>query len=486
MKILINGFSTEVTIDFVPNLTAELNPEKCFWITEFWNSSYQSDKIKILDRVAHSNMLDNQGYKNEEALSSSLIESMYECEVVFLKMIERIEMFKGHISYDERKRSYYNQLKFWDNFIKKEKITCFISSNIPHETYDFIIYSLCKLYNIPTYSFFQIETDFVLLCTDIKKISQAPNLAIKEHHLISKNYSREDFSPRAQRVYDKYVGKANSVPFYMNKKFRKLEIATNRAIYFKRVLNKKRKPLGLFNKSTLRQIYFKLIEKRINIIKSKLLDRQYEKIAVAPDLTKPYIYVPLHYQPELTTSPIAEVFVDQHLIINILSATVPENIQLYIKEHPAQKIYGRSSKYYTDILAYKNTVLVSKTFSSKQLISNSLAIATATGTAGWEALFKEKPVLLFGNSYYAGAKGTFQIKNEKGCKKALEEIISDKKTHTVNDTLAYLKALDLTAIIGNSDAYYQSQSIYQDKNPTIEHLIASLLEKMNLSNLVNS
>ena len=38
----------------------------------------------------------------------------------------------------------------------------------------------------------------------------------------------------------------------------------------------------------------------------------------------------------MSTTPLADQFVDQFNIIEILSASVPNNVYIFVKEHPAQ------------------------------------------------------------------------------------------------------------------------------------------------------
>ena len=89
------------------------------------------------------------------------------------------------------------------------------------------------------------------------------------------------------------------------------------------------------NKSLFHLIGFNslyLIKKIINfitrtvkfiLIKSKLiksLQSYYNSLCdVNPDFEKKFIYFPLHYQPELSTSPLAEDFVNQELIVAMIS-----------------------------------------------------------------------------------------------------------------------------------------------------------------------
>ena len=57
----------------------------------------------------------------------------------------------------------------------------------------------------------------------------------------------------------------------------------------------------------------------------------------------------------------------------------------------------------------KNVVILNKYESSIELIRGSVGVATITGTAGWEALFNNKPVMVFGYAWYREFKGVVEF-----------------------------------------------------------------------------
>ncbi len=122
-----------------------------------------------------------------------------------------------------------------------------------------------------------------------------------------------------------------------------------------------------------------------------------------------YVYFPLHLQPELTTSSVGGVFADQLLAIEALSAWLPPNYFVYLKENPKQTEKQRGPLFYKRLKALKNVRLLSRNQNSVELIQNSVAVATITGTAGWEALFHKKPVIIFGAAWYREFSGVFNF-----------------------------------------------------------------------------
>jgi hypothetical protein len=126
----------------------------------------------------------------------------------------------------------------------------------------------------------------------------------------------------------------------------------------------------------------------------------------------------------------------------MISKYAPKNVLIYIKEHPKQTSFCRDAKFYKNLLSIRNVVLVRKNTDSYELIKNAVAVATSTGTPGWEALFREKPVMMFGSYIYQFADGVFKIKTNDDCIEAIKEIFINNKKPTLRSTRIFLKAIE--------------------------------------------
>ncbi|WP_133245480.1 capsular polysaccharide export protein, LipB/KpsS family [Pelagibaculum spongiae] len=143
--------------------------------------------------------------------------------------------------------------------------------------------------------------------------------------------------------------------------------------------------------------YFKRIEDKINKDKYK-----FDKI-VKDDI--PFVYFPLHYQPEMTTSALGGVFSDQVLAIEVLHEKLPIGWKIVVKENPIQTFQYRDDRFFKRLKMLQNVVFSSTSVDSKWLISKSQITATITGTALWEAVRMQKPTLMFGRAWYEGFEG---------------------------------------------------------------------------------
>ncbi len=125
------------------------------------------------------------------------------------------------------------------------------------------------------------------------------------------------------------------------------------------------------------------------------------------DRDRKYVYFPLHFQPELTSDVLGDIYGDQLLAIEELRRFLPDDIHIYIKENPLQSIYCREPSFFRRLEAIPGTTYLSANVSTFQLIENAWLVATLVGTAGWEAVQMGKPVITFGHAWYRCLGGVF-------------------------------------------------------------------------------
>jgi len=119
-----------------------------------------------------------------------------------------------------------------------------------------------------------------------------------------------------------------------------------------------------------------------------------------PRDNEPFIYFPLHLNPEASTMILAPGFVDQTSTIDLLAKNIPLSHKLYVKEHPA--MIGRRPKgFYQSILKNVNVRLISPFADSMELSRRADLITVITGTAGWEAVLMGRSVLSLGESFFS-------------------------------------------------------------------------------------
>lgn len=369
-------------------------------------------------------------------IDKKTIEEFSNYEHIALDMLKRYDPY-NIFSYEERKRLYYNQLKYWLYVLKYMNIEIIIFSESPHSISQYVCYAVGKYYNIEIIMLASTsipgllfakgsieDTPFVRIHNDESKLDEKNNLIIKNYiNRLGKGYEYAE-------------------PWYMKEQKKMIGIIPEIRRLFVRLSESFN-----FSNKIARNYYFKLPNKTIEnsymnilqLIKMKVysdiisfrLQKKYNIHSCKPDLKeKNFVYMPLQYQPERTSCPEGGVYSNQLLVIDLVSKAMPDDWVLYVKEHPSQFMLskshmGRNDYFYEDIIKHENVKLIDINFDSFQLIDNSKAVVTLTGTAGVEALIRGVPALIFGHAWYRLCPGVFEITNYEECQEAFRMIKDD-------------------------------------------------------------
>lgn len=438
-------------------------------------------------------------------LDEPLILSMRECEANFLAMTERHNT-PDHLSYRERKDIYLRTVRYWHHALQRNTIDLCLFGVLPHISFDYVIYCLCKKMGIPTLMFLPtVMPDVTFLVEDwqqpVPKLNNRYAELVREFHHTA---ASPPLSQRLQTYMEMQCSRSSErTPFYMLDRDDPppvIELAapqtqTRRMTWFALyrfylsylaprlpwLTSPRSRWFPLFTSYIRRkaalgiehpaQLLRQMIDPTVwlqaggNLFRAAdgiiaeqkheaLLWQYYEEHASPPDGSQPYVYLPLHFQPERTTLPMAGAFVDQQLIVQMVADALPPGVLLYVKEHPRQTSRGRDIMFYQYILDIPTIRLIPRTHDTFQLIEQALAVVTATGTAGWEALFQGKPVLTFGHNFYRMAPGVFPITTLESCKQALEAIYHQGAAPSLDELRLFLQAVDETAIYGYIDTLF--------------------------------
>lgn len=134
---------------------------------------------------------------------------------------------------------------------------------------------------------------------------------------------------------------------------------------------------------------------------------EYERDPV--DLNRPFVYVPLHNQPEMTASTFGGRYRDQVLMIEAVARSMPEDWLIYVKENPRQGAYARGPLYFHRLSRIPNVRVVPSFTSSQALVAKAKLVCTVAGTAGWEGLLSGIPTVTFGCAWYRALPGVTEF-----------------------------------------------------------------------------
>lgn len=159
MNLIVNGFCNSKQVGIIENIIASNDIEK---IVVFSEDENDSKLLSDLHTVFVIPKIIKGDYDIDaihlDPLDKTTIDSMLIYESDIMRMMDRFEVYlKIPMPYDERKKIYYKHLRYWNHFLTHNQINAYVSGNIPHDIYDFVILALCKIKSIPTLFFYQSQ-----------------------------------------------------------------------------------------------------------------------------------------------------------------------------------------------------------------------------------------------------------------------------------------------------------------------------------------
>ena len=443
-----------------------------------------------------------------ESFDIDLLKELAVYELQAIKMMDRMDNDQQSFSFMERQRLYRKNLKKWMIYLRKYKPDLVIGAIVPHRAYDYPLYLLCKHLNIP-FLFFKNSAfmgrivqakDIYSISDDIyKSYTEYKNKKLTTDELL--NDLDDDILTGYQKVQGDY---SQAEPGYMKRHVSRAKQESNLlglAIRLFKLLSESRekyfgkeayiiKGVPSYYKEKNKSIeesrlslYAHIKRKRKGVRIKKRLKKYYLSLTSNPDFTEKFVYLPLHYQPEMTSSPSGDIFVDQLLCVDVLATNLPD-YKIYVKEHPSQLLphteghTSRIKEFYKDLLLYKNVRLMPLNINPFKLTKNSQAVATITGTAGWEAMVLKKPVIVFGLSWYESYRGVLKVNDQATVMKIRSFI--ENFTFNEEDLLSYLRAFQDHSTV----AYYDmglKDKMDQDEKECIGNLVNFILKCLNIS-----
>jgi hypothetical protein len=159
---------------------------------------------------------------------------------------------------------------------------------------------------------------------------------------------------------------------------------------------------------------------------------------------QPYIFFPLHVEPEASLQGQSPEYLSQLTAIVSLSRNLPARYRLVVKEHMGA-VGRRPRDFYDQILDLKNVVMLDFRELGKDIVRKSKLVATISGTAGLEAAATGIPVITFGrrNSYNI-LPHVHLVTDDTQIKPLFDELLSDDydRMAAAHDGSRYLQAIE--------------------------------------------
>jgi len=457
MKVIYSACSNQVWLDVAEILRERYDWQPCYWIGYSpWIE--KAFRTRFEDVIFHADVAAVLGVPPAEyselkrlVIDQDLLEALAVVELYAIKMMDRMDAL-GSFSYQERVRHYRRLAAYWLAVLEKQQPDLVFFVDIPHMVYDYVLYELCRLKGIPTLMF---EASNVYGLSFLRETVNGETVLTAEYKKLAAENSEIQPSKGVDDYLSSLKGSYQDVPLYiryvsqmeLNERntlttlTRKLFDFGNYSKYFQKQIkiwsyrlqkpqSYLKEPGKLPEESSITNLGYRWFRYKANR-KMKALEKYYHSLTSSEiDLNKPYVYVALSYQPEATTSPKGDFYVNLDLMVDMLSKSIPEGWLLYVKEHPSQfeqtwthRSQSAREKYnYDDMAALDNVRLIPTSYPSYDLLDHSAAVATVTGSVGWQGVNRSKPVLVFGNPWYLGCEGVLSIRNQDDCIEAVEKV----------------------------------------------------------------
>ncbi len=220
-----------------------------------------------------------------------------------------------------------------------------------------------------------------------------------------------------------------------------------------------------------------------SVIYLKRMKKKYNSYSTHPKQDEKFIFYAIHFEPESKTS-VAVPIQNQLTIIQMLHNSLPQGWKLYIKEHPFQFMlntpamhgylynirWWKSIKFYEEIRKLDNVVFIDLDTPSKLLIEKSQAVATINGTVHLEAVFTNKPCLVFGgvDILLKGAKNIIYVNSSENLCTGLDKIVNNP-SHMDNGA----ELSKYTSYILQRTIHHSSSQRGKNILDSIEHCLAT-------------
>jgi hypothetical protein len=336
----------------------------------------------------------------------------------FWSFYDRYSAILKYSRYDQTV-TYFNLIyRYYYHCLKTNNIDLLIMSYIPHfQGHDYILHEIANVLNIKTILLHSGPFDNKSFVIPSVEAMLNHNLLIpieaKQHielKITSPYYMAETLKIHKNSKYllrftrlVQFIFNIVMLFYYgLKNVFEATHLAINRSYTNKTNVFRSKLCFQMFRKG-IRMLVSKFVNAFLGARHIDLIS-QIAKNVNQIDLNTKFVYFPLHYQPELTTGVLGDVYENQIYAAECLARLLPDDWKIYIKEHPAQGITQRNcpnywrtpSFFFARIQKNPKLILIDSGIDTNLLIQKSVFVATISGTAGWESLLSNKQVLIFG------------------------------------------------------------------------------------------
>jgi capsular polysaccharide biosynthesis protein len=165
----------------------------------------------------------------------------------------------------------------------------------------------------------------------------------------------------------------------------------------------------------------------LSVYMKNRLYRSYRRLAVNHLPDSPFVIFFMHYQPERSSLPEGLFHVQQWTALRMLSMALPGGWSLLVREHPTTwlqplDISVRTIDLYDQVAQLPNTKVCSMDLDTFEIIDRCEVVATLTGSVGFQAILRNRPVIAFGLPAYKDHPASLPVRTASELFEALRVV----------------------------------------------------------------
>lgn len=192
---------------------------------------------------------------------------------------------------------------------------------------------------------------------------------------------------------------------------------------------------------------------------------------------RPFFFFPLHVDVEATLLLGAPFHTNQIEIIKNIVKSLPVGYELYVKEHPVMRVRGwHSIQFYKEIMSFPNVKVLHHSLSPYEIMKECSGVLSITSTAGLEAVFHQKPSIIFADAPFSKLPSVYRVKDMEELPRIIHASLKTKvNVKDLNDYVDLIIANSFQFDQGSLEQEY-SRIFYYDGNSVDVEITA---EKMS-------
>lgn len=175
-------------------------------------------------------------------------------------------------------------------------------------------------------------------------------------------------------------------------------------------------------------------------------DRQGECPRDLRHIRFPYVYYPLHFEPEVSLLVYGPEYANQLELCRRIALALPAGVRLLVKEHPAM-VASRPREFYEDLQGLVNVEVVHSSVPSWTIFSDERcrAVLVVMSSVGFEAAINGRPVVLLAPAVYDSLPTAERVGSLEACIGRLHAYcrgpVRHDRAEVDRDNLAFLCAV---------------------------------------------